>query len=132
MNARHERSDEADPLDAVRAAAVLGVSPFIDARALRTWYRRLLLEHHPDRHAGNAAQLEHERRTREIVAAFGVLDARISAAEERFRGSRTLAAAARHQGLRRSPGRLRSGTELAGYVSLAIGTLVVLYAVVPL
>lgn len=123
---------EAEPLDASEAAVVLGVSPFIDARALRRWYRRLLLEHHPDRHAGSTAQLEHERRTREIVAAFSVLDARIRAAEERFRASRSLAQAARQYGLRRSPGRVRSAAEMAGYISTTIGLLIVAYAVLPL
>jgi hypothetical protein len=120
-----------ESFDVVQAAAVLGVSPFVDARVLRRCYRRLLLEHHPDRHA-DGAQLVQERRTREIVAAFGVLDARISAAEARFRASRSLAEAALRRGLKRSPGRMRSATELVGYVSLTIGVLTVAYAVVPL
>ncbi len=118
-------------LDVVRAAAVLGVSPFVDARALRASYRRRLLEHHPDRHAGDAALVQ-ERRTREIVAAFAVLDARIGAAEERFRASRSLAEAAVRRGLRRAPGRLRSAAEVVGYVCSAVGVLAIAYAVVPL
>jgi hypothetical protein len=121
-----------ESLDAIRAAEVLGVSPFVDGRGLRACYRRLLLEHHPDRHTGRTTQLVHERRTREIVDAFNVLDARISAAEERFRTSRALAEAACRRGLRRRPGRLRSVAELVGYICLALGTLTTVYAVVPL
>ncbi len=107
------------------------MSPFIDERGLRACYRRLLLEHHPDRHAGSAALVQ-ERRTREIVAAFNVLDARISAAEDRFHASLSLAERARLGGLRRGPGRVRSAAELLGYVCLTLGTLTVVYAVVPL
>ncbi len=134
MSAETLRSVEAgESFDVVRAAEVLGVSPFVDRRGLRACYRRLLLEHHPDRHAGGAtAQLVQERRTREIVEAFNVLDARIGAAEDRFHASRSLAERARLGGLRRGPERVRSATELLGYVSLAIGLLTVAYAVVPL
>lgn len=132
VNARSSHAVEtAEPLNVIDAAAVLGVSPFVDARRLRSCYRRLLLEHHPDRHAGIAQEV-HEQRTREIVAAFNLLDARISAAEERFRTSCSLADSARLHGLRRAPGRLRSLAELAGYVCLALGVLTGVYAVVPL
>jgi hypothetical protein len=132
VNARSSRAvDVAEPANVIAAAEVLGVSPFVDARGLRARYRRLLLEHHPDRHAADA-QAVHERRTREIVAAFNLLDARISAAEERFRNSASLAESARRAGLRRAPERLRSLAELAGYISLALGTLTAVYAAVPL
>jgi DnaJ-class molecular chaperone len=133
VSAETLRSVEAgESFDVVRAAEVLGVSPFVDRRGLRACYRRLLLEHHPDRHAGGTAQLVQEGRTREIVEAFNVLDARISAAEDRFRASRALAEDVRLGGLRRGPGRVRSATELLGYISMTIGLLTVAYAVVPL
>ncbi len=131
VNARSPHAVDAAELNMIDAAAVLGVSPFVDARRLRSAYRRLLLEHHPDRHAGSA-QEAHEQRTRDIVAAFTVLDARISAAEERFRTSRSLAESACRDGLRREPERLRSLAELAGYVCLVLGVLTGIYAAVPL
>lgn len=132
VNARSSRAvDVAEPLNVIDAAAVLGVSPFVDARRLRSCYRRLLLEHHPDRHAGSA-QAAHEQRTREIVVAFNLLDARIGAAEERFRTSRSLAESACRHGLRREPERLRSLVELSGYVCLVLGMLTGIYATVPL
>jgi hypothetical protein len=60
-----------------------------------------------------------------------LLDARIGAAEERFRTSRSLAESACREGLRRQPEQCARLTGLAGY-SFMLGTLTAVYAALPL
>lgn len=54
------------------AARLLGVPDGADQGAVRAAYRRQLLEHHPDRHAGSA---DAAARTRSLIDAYGVLAA---------------------------------------------------------
>ena len=56
--------------DEMRALAVLDVEPDADFRTIRTAYRQLAKQHHPDLKQGDA---EAEARFREIQAAYDVL-----------------------------------------------------------
>ena len=63
----------------MRALSVLGLDGDVDYRDVRTAYRRLAKEHHPDLKQGDK---EAEQRFREIQAAYDVL----KKAEERKNG----------------------------------------------
>jgi len=63
----------------MRALAVLGLESDVEFKDVRTAYRRLAKEHHPDLKQGDK---EAEKRFREIQAAYDVL----KSAEERKSG----------------------------------------------
>jgi DnaJ-class molecular chaperone len=63
----------------MRALAVLDLEPDVEFNEVRSAYRRLAKEHHPDLKQGDS---EAEKRFREIQAAYDVL----KSAEERRSG----------------------------------------------
>ena len=69
--------------DEMRALSVLGVDSDADYKAIRTAYRRLAKEHHPDLKQGDK---QAEQRFREIQAAYDVLKKAEERKEAAFRG----------------------------------------------